>query len=181
MEASRIPIDDRSTGFRKGDPLVADANFFTGQYDAGSGFVGFTVTDIGDWYSFWHSTVGETPPGPLPKGAKAVMLAQHHADDPVSFFPEKVARDDSGISIHWQRRHIGEEADNRGRKSRFAVLVVPDVPDSQIYRDIFPAEERRAAAERFADELKIITEGMAAPVAIIPVAKLRRKPEFLKL
>lgn len=175
MKAVKLPIDDRASKLRhsfNGEPMpeINGANFFTGDYDAGNGLIGMNSDDPETWNMFWRNIVKQEPPGKLPDGAMAIMIAHNSKDDPVEYFPENILHENDGTTVRWQRRHT-KMPDHPETKSQFAVLLIPAGDDQQYYRDVDVAEELRRAAE-----IKPFTEGTDEPVAVKPSLKLKQKP-----
>lgn len=186
MKASRLSIDDQSQKRRKlfsrlsrKPAEIGGNNFFAGTYDRGTGSIGMTVDNNRDWDLFWEQVLGQQPPGPLPKGSIAVMIAEHRAGDPVSFEAEKIVLKDGEISIDWKRLHTATP-DKEAGPSQFAVLILPKARNSQTYHDVFVAEEQRQAAEALAKDLKGYTEGSDRPITLLPITKFKRKLEMTR-
>lgn len=174
MKAVKINIDDRASKLRhsfNGEPLpeINGCNFFTGDYDAGNGLIGMNSADPDTWDLFWRSIVKQEPPGKLPEGAMAIMIAHDSKNDPLEYFPESVVHENDGTTVRWQRRHIKAE-DAPDMKSQFAVLLIPAGDDVQYYTDVDVAEEKRKMAE-----LKKFTDGTDGAVPVGPAVKLIRK------
>jgi hypothetical protein len=145
MKASHIQIQDMSSKLRKAfqrkEPDIGGNNFFTGEYDRGTGDIGLNTSSPKDWALFWEQVLKEKPPGPLPRGTLAVMMATHSAGDPVEFEPESIFRMSGATSVNWKRIHTAAP----DGKSRYAVLLIPQGRDFQYYKDIFPAGNQPAA------------------------------------
>ena len=174
MKGSKITIDDRASKLRhsfNGQPLpeINGCNFFTGDYDARNGLIGMTSSDPDTWDMFWRSIVKQEPPGKLPDGAMAIMIAHDTKGDPVEYFPESAVHENDGTTVRWQRRHLKAD-DQPDAKSQFAVLLIPDGDNTEYYTDVDVAEEKRKAAE-----LKKFTEGTEGAVPVGPAVKLVKK------
>jgi hypothetical protein len=185
VKSSRIPIENKLTGLKKvfdraPNPCINGSNLFTGDYTGGSGSMGMTVDNDADWRMFWTGTFKCDPPGPLPKGAMAIMIGESGLPgDPVELVPESIVRTNKNIDISWQRVHTAEPGGPE-KKSQFAVLVVPKARNSQVYHDVFVAEEQRKVAEKLADDLKAFTEGTQTPIKILPITLIKKKLEFAR-
>lgn len=182
VTGSKINIEDKRSPLEKGFngenlPEIGGCNFFTGEYDSGTGHIGLNTDDPNDWKLFWQQALGIEPPAPLPKGAKAIMLAEHHVDDPIAFVPESVSWDGSNTSVKWQKLHLADPA-NPGAKSRYAILLIPASGVCEATSDVFIAEEQRKKAEQLAEDIKGFTEGSRESVVLMPVMRLKRKAEF---
>ena len=178
--ARRISIENKTskprTAFNGPMPEIGGNNFFTGEYDE-EGITGINGGDPRDWQFFWQRHLKTDPPGDLPLGARALMIAEHHEGDPVEFEPESVVLDDGGLTVNWKRVHTASP-EKPGGKSRFAVLLVPGNSDSQYYRDVFPHGEICRGLRQIAEEARVFTEGSRTDITIMPITKLRRKVEF---
>ncbi len=183
MKSSRIPIENKLTGLKKvfdriEEPCIDGCNFFTGDYVGRGGSFGATVDNQSDWQMFWRSSFNCDPPGPLPKGAMALMMGESGLPgDPVELIPESVVRRNERTEVSWQRVHTAQPGEPE-RKSQYAVLLVPKDHDYQVYRDVFLAEDQRKVAEQLAEDLKVFTEGSRERITILPITKLKRKLEF---
>jgi hypothetical protein len=183
LKASKIDISDAAARLMKRAvatpvPVIDGNNFFSGEYDSGSGSIGFTIDSPEEWEQFWRNTLKEEPPGPLPKRCKAIMIAEHHPGDPVELIPERIAREGKEIKVIWQRIHTAMP-DSKPGPSRYAVLLIPNRSQSQYFNDVYLAEEQRRAAEDMARDIRVLTEGTPQEVKILQPAKFRRRAEFL--
>jgi hypothetical protein len=185
LEFSSIAVEDKRSGLslrfaKKNDlPAIDGSNFITGEYSRGNGSIGFNSADPAIWDSFWRNTVGQEPPGKLPKGAMAVMIAQHCDEDPVELIPEKITRDNKGITVNWNRLHTRDPGGPKDKPSRFAVLILPmKGGNTQFYRDVYAFEERAAEAKRIDEEASVMTKGSKGRITLMPVTKLKKKIEF---
>jgi hypothetical protein len=182
VNKQRIRIDDHQTPLKKAfrgvkTPAINGDNFFSGQYRGGTGHVGMVASDNDDWTMFWRTTLGQEPPGPLPKGAKAVMVAEHNADNPVALVPVNISWDGKDTTIKWERIFL-KTPENPNPQSWYAVLLIPEGGNSETYIDVPLAERQRQKKELVISEAKVFTEGSGEAVTLMPTLRLKRKAEF---
>ncbi|MEZ0259643.1 MAG: hypothetical protein ACAH80_01450 [Alphaproteobacteria bacterium] len=180
MDFTNIDIKDERSRVRRAFgnklPQINGGNFITGPYTKGSGTIGMAVRTQSEWKNFWQITLGQEPPAPLPEGAVALMEATHHENDPVALHPRAIRRGNKGIDIDWNRIHKADPAEALP-PSTFAVLLLPDdAIGTQIYTDVYPAQEKEAARQKLAEEVNAMGNGTKDRITLLPVTKLKKQP-----
>lgn len=163
-------------------------NFFTGEYTRKPGEARSlsNTQDPGQWEEFWRDALGEEPPGPLPKGAWAIMLAQNTPPDHVKIEPESLVMDDDGLKVVWKRIHLAGQPGGP-KTSRYAVLVLPAMGQQTTRETTWEEEAVRAAEDKKRQDAALDTlreafiEGSAERVTILPPLRFKPKLDFLKL
>lgn len=165
--ASKILIENKPAGAVC--PLIGGNNLFTGEFKGMlDGTLGLTVMDQESWDSLW-TTIGATPPGPLPEGAQAVFQAirKGASREAIAFEPSKIAMAAAGSRIHidWDRLHIAPEEDMNAR-SRFAVVLLPENGSLKAsFNDVWPVREKSAQDRAFKESLSLFQTGIKRPDA----------------
>jgi hypothetical protein len=139
FKSTKVDVEDRSSGLRKAfhreAPTIGGNNLFTGEYSGNLTLFGMTSSSKLDWETFWTQIAGEKPPGPLPRGATAIMIAEDAKGDPVSLQPASIVREGGDVTVNWNRVHAAPGASG---KSSYAILLVPKASITSIYTDVQP-------------------------------------------
>ena len=102
FKRAHVTVEDRSSRLRKAfhraAPAIGGDNLFTGEYSGRFSHLSITSSSQYDWQTFW-SHVGDKPPGPLPRGATAIMIAENSSGDPVKLEPSSVVRRGGNITV----------------------------------------------------------------------------------
>jgi hypothetical protein len=169
-------------------PVIDGCNFFYGDYGRKPGETCSlsNTQDNAQWKDFWNATLGEAPPGDLPKGAHAIFLAEYKVGKPVAYEPESLTMEDSGLTVVWNRIQLAGEPQGTG-KSRYGVLILPDCGQQKPQRETTWQEElARATEKRQRSEEKIIelakpfTDGAEDRIVLLPTIRYRHRFAFLK-
>lgn len=166
---------------------IDGCNFFTGEYGQkpGERCSLSNTQDAAQWDDFWKTCMKENPPGPLPQGAYAILLAEYKIGKPVAYEPESLTMEDDGLKVVWNRIQLAGEP--RGsRRSRYGVLILPEYGQQTTRETTWQEEFARAAEKQRVREEKIIavskpfTEGAEDRIVLLPTLKYRHRFIFLK-
>ncbi len=166
-KAQKVEIDGCA-----GAPLIEGCNFFSGEDEfAGGDESSIRISggiDKRQWEFFWRRHAGTEPPGRLPEGALAVLMASRGITDPTTMELESLRLDNDETHISWKCTHTALPGDMVGRMS-YAILVVPGKELKESFSEVYCAEEQRKTAEA----LKVFTEGSREHIKVRPAMKFR--------
>ncbi len=155
-------------------PFISGFNFFSGD------FTPKTVTSIGtavctqeEWDELWK-TFDRPPPGPLPRGARAIVQAISETLKPrtTAFEAANVTLTATkDIKVQWNRLHVGKDEDPKVQ-DRYAVLLLPDQGKlSSTFNDVWPLREKREKMRKFDESLNLFRKGQNSILTSPSVAK----------
>jgi hypothetical protein len=186
IEDHRSPLQKSSSGAAAID--INGCNFFYGEYDEkpGERCSLSNTQDPEQWDDFWKTCLKQNPPGPLPPGSHAILVAEYHAGKPVAYELEKLTFEDDGIKVLWNRIQLKGEPQGSGR-SRYGVLVLPAYGAQKIRETNWRKEFARAAEKVKIREDEIIElskpfiEGAENRIVLLPTIRYRHRFAFLKI
>ncbi len=145
-------------------PLVGGCNFFTGEFK-GEGFIEISGgLQPRDWEFFWRRHAGTEPPGPLPDGALAMLIAGGNGGEPTLMRPLKAALKDNVAHVDWLFTETGSGP------SSYAILIVPGKDLKQTVTTVsVPAT------------VQAMTSGADGGVSVMRPIKLRQSRGFLRV
>lgn len=162
----KIKIENKDTGAPC--PEIGGNNFFTGEFKGGNGTFGLTAIDQDEWEKMWE-TIGDEPPGRLPRNSIAVLQAvkESKGTEALAFEPSRIAlaaaemmNGDRKINIDWNRLHVDLSEDMRAHP-RYAVLLLPNKGRLKAsFNDIWPLREKREMEMAFTESLKLFKDGI---------------------
>ncbi|MEZ0226282.1 MAG: hypothetical protein ACAH83_17125 [Alphaproteobacteria bacterium] len=192
VTGSKIDIEDKRSPLEKdfnGEslPEIGGCNFFYGEYSGAPNEQRSlsNTQDNAQWEDFWRTCLKEEPPGPLPKGAHAILLAGYDRGNPVAHEPESLTYEDDGLKVLWNRIQLRGEPQGSG-KSRYGVLILPVYGGQTTRETTWQEEFGRAAEKRKLRDEKIIalskpfTEGTEDRIVLLPTIRYRHRFAFLK-
>jgi len=138
-------------------PTINGSNLFVGDYKGIAGKIGSVASTEEEWNALWQ-TLGDKPPGPLPKGAIAVFEVLVEKDRQVTLEPMSVVQNGQDIMIAWERRNISHKEPGAAHP-HYTVLLLPEGQLTASFMDSWPIEMERMRIAAVESGIKGLKEG----------------------